>query len=260
MSDSISFIQRKNKSLLKLITDLENKHKIVPHVEAKVLWDEFVDHHELVLSKFKENSFIPRVNYALDTTHQISGSMIQIMKTIIQGIEDAFPDDQIPEKNYESNATGIHQKNNPGDDIFIVHGHDNEAKQETARFIEKLDLKAVILHERPNKGRTIIEKLVDESLNAGYAIILLTPDDIGFLKGKESESEERARQNVVLELGYFLGKLGRERVCILLKGATNIPNDFNGVLYIPMDDAGKWKYDLAKEMQAAKFKIDLNSI
>lgn len=147
-----------------------------------------------------------------------------------------------------------------GKDIFIVHGHDNEAKQETARFIEKLNLNAVILHERPNKGRTIIEKLVAESKNAGYAIILLTPDDVGFVKGNEEQIEERARQNVVLELGYFVGKLSREKVCLLLKGNTIIPNDFSGVVYVTMDDAGKWKYDLAKEMQEAGFSIDLNLI
>ena len=164
---------------------------------------------------------------------------------------------EIPESACENNAELSHTLRT---DIFIVHGHDNEAKQETARFIEKLNLNAVILHERLNKGQTIIEKLFRESQSAGYALILLTPDDVGFVKGNEIEFEERARQNVVLELGYFLGKLGRERVCVLLKGNTNIPNDFNGVLYIPMDDAGKWKYDLAKEMREIGFKIDLNTI
>lgn len=151
-------------------------------------------------------------------------------------------------------------KSTMGSDVFIVHGHDNETKQETARFIEKLNLNAVILHERPNKGRTVIEKLVGESESAGYAIILLTPDDIGFIKGNEKGAEGRARQNVVLELGYFLGKLGRERVCVLLKGSTSIPSDFSGVLYIQMDNAGKWKYDLANEMKEVGFKIDLNNI
>ena len=151
-------------------------------------------------------------------------------------------------------------KSTMGSDVFIVHGHDNEAKQETARLIEKLNLNAVILHERPNKGRTVIEKLVGESQSAGYAIIILTPDDIGFIKGKESEVEERARQNVVLELGYFLGKLERERVCILLKGSTSIPSDFSGVLYIKMDSAGKWKYDLANEMKEVGFNINLDNI
>lgn len=259
MSESLNFIHRKGKSLMKLIAELEKKHKIAPHREAEILWNEFLKYHKLVLNDFKENNFIPKINYQVNSSSHRSGEMIQIMKTTIQSIEDALSDEQITPKSSDSDPIII-QQNKLGNDIFIVHGHDNETKQETARFIEKLHLNAVILHERPNKGRTIIEKLVDESQSAGYAIILLTPDDIGFLKGKESESEERARQNVVLELGYFLGKLGRERVCILLKGSTNIPNDFSGVLYIPMDSAGKWKYDLAKEMQEVDFKIDLNSI
>ncbi len=151
-------------------------------------------------------------------------------------------------------------KQTTGDDVFIVHGHDNEAKQETARLVEQLDLNAVILHERTNRGRTVIEKLIGESDNAGYAIILLTPDDIGCIKGSDREPEERARQNVVLELGYFLGKLGRERVCVLLKGSASMPSDFNGVLYIQMDNAGKWKFDLAKELKEAGFTIELGKI
>lgn len=255
-----NFVQRKGISLLKLIADLEKKHKIVPHSEAKIVWGEFVNYYNIVLEHFGDIPYIPVIEDLEVVEHSNSGEVIQIMKTTIQGVEDALPNEQITTKNYEFDTIDIHQKNKLGNDIFIVHGHDNEAKQETARFIEKLNLNAVILHERPNKGRTIIEKLVDESKSAGYAIILLTPDDIGFVKGKESESEERARQNVVLELGYFLGKLGREKVCMLLKGGTNIPNDFSGVLYISMDNAGKWKYDLAKEMQEAGFKIDLNSI
>jgi len=147
-----------------------------------------------------------------------------------------------------------------GEDVFIVHGHDNEAKQEVARFIEKLDLNAIILHEQPNKGRTVIEKLVEESNTAGFAIILLTPDDIGYVKGEKQQEEFRSRQNVVLELGYFVGKIGRGKICILLKGSTTIPSDFNGVLYIPMDDLGRWKLDLAKELSESGFQVDFGKI
>jgi len=146
-----------------------------------------------------------------------------------------------------------------GTDVFIVHGHDNEAKLEVARTIEKLGLNTVILHEKPNKGRTVIEKLVEESKSAGFAVILLTPDDVGTDKGKQI-FEERARQNVVLELGYFIGKLGRARVCALLKGGIQIPTDFSGVVYIPMDNAGKWKLDLVNELKEANFKIDYSKI
>lgn len=157
------------------------------------------------------------------------------------------------------NLEKIHEVKNPKD-IFIVHGHDNEAKQEVARFIEKLGLTVVILHEQPNKGMTVIEKLIHYSKSVGFAIILLTPDDIGYLKGEQESVENRARQNVVLELGYFVGKIGRERVCTLLKNSTELPSDFNGVLYVPMDTSGTWKLDLAKELQECNFQIDFGKI
>ena len=170
-------------------------------------------------------------------------------------LSDIF--DEIPDTNEVIDEQHVSDK--LGTDVFIVHGHDNEAKQETARLIEQLKLKAIILHEQPNRGRTVVEKLQKESKTAGYAVILLTPDDLGTVKGND-ELEARARQNVVLELGYFLGKLGREKMCILLKDSTTVPSDFNGIVYIPMDDAGRWKYDLAKELTGAGFSINLDNI
>lgn len=186
--------------------------------------------------------------------HKIANDYTLKRKSILESIIEQL---DLLEEIQESNTST--QENILGNDIFIVHGHDNEAKLDVARTIEKLDLNAVILHERPNKGRTIIEKLTEESKNAGFAIILLTPDDIGAIK-ESAEVEERARQNVVLELGYFIGRLGRPRVCVLLKGSTQIPSDFSGVLYIPMDAQGKWKFDLAKELESVGFNIDLTKI
>ena len=165
--------------------------------------------------------------------------------------------EEIPDTNKVIEEQHVSDKSHT--DVFIVHGHDNEAKQETARLIEQLKLKAIILHEQPNRGRTVVEKLQQESKTAGYAVILLTPDDLGTVKGND-ELEARARQNVVLELGYFLGKLGREKMCILLKDSTTVPSNFNGIVYIPMDDAGRWKYDLAKELTGAGFSINLDNI
>lgn len=144
-------------------------------------------------------------------------------------------------------------------DIFIVHGHDEAAKQVVARFIEKLGLHAIILHEQPDKGRTIIEKFEDHT-DVGFAVVLLTPDDMGYPKDKPSEGKPRARQNVVLELGYFSGILGRSSVCALLKGDIEIPSDYAGVLYTPMDNAGAWKFTLAREIKAAGIDVDLNKL
>ena len=135
-------------------------------------------------------------------------------------------------------------------DIFIVHGHDEAAKQEVARFIKILGLQAIILHEQPDKGRTIIEKLEDHT-EVGFAVILLTPDDMGHPKGEPDKAKPRARQNVVLDLGYLIGKLGRSSVCALMKGDIEIPSDYAGVLYESMDNAGAWKLTLAREIRAA---------
>jgi predicted nucleotide-binding protein len=144
-------------------------------------------------------------------------------------------------------------------DIFIVHGHDEAAKHEVARVIEKLDLRAIILHEQADKGRTIIEKFEHHSA-VGFAVVLLTPDDVGHPKDNPDESKPRARQNVVFELGCFIGILGRSRVCALLKGDIEIPTDLSGVLYTPMDDAGVWKFKLAREIKAAGIDVDLNKL
>lgn len=145
-------------------------------------------------------------------------------------------------------------------DIFVVHGHDAEATQSVARFIEILDLRAVILHEQPSGGRTVIEKFEEESLGVGYAVVLLTPDDIGAPGDKPEETKRRARQNVVFELGFFVGRLGRARVCVLHKGVVDIPSDFQGVIYVAMDEAGAWQIALAREMKEAGIDLDMNKV
>ncbi|HGF5123773.1 nucleotide-binding protein [Vibrio diabolicus] len=141
--------------------------------------------------------------------------------------------------------------------IFIVHGHDDGARETVARFLERIGLEAVILHEQANQGRTIIEKVVANS-DVGFAIVLLTPDDEGCVKG--GTPEPRARQNVLLELGYFIGRLGRDKVCALKRGALEIPSDFAGVVWQTMDSNGGWKQALARELEAAGHSIDWNKV
>ncbi len=141
--------------------------------------------------------------------------------------------------------------------IFIVHGHDQGAREMVARFVERIGLEAIILHEQANQGRTIIEK-VDAHRDVGFAVVLLTPDDEGRAKG--GSLEPRARQNVLLELGYFIGCLGRDKVCALKRGSLEIPSDFAGVVWETMDDSGGWKQRLALELDAAGHKIDWNKV
>lgn len=159
----------------------------------------------------------------------------------------------------DSNTTN---NNSKSEKIFIVHGHNEEMKQSSARFLEKLDLRPIILHEQPNKGKTIIEKFTDFS-DVSFALILLSGDDAAFGKNETSKKAKlRARQNVILELGYFLGKIGRENVVVLHEILDNfeIPSDYQGVIYIPYDNAGNWRLSVAKELRAVGFEIDGNKL
>jgi predicted nucleotide-binding protein len=140
-----------------------------------------------------------------------------------------------------------------------VHGHERGVKETIARFIEQFGLEPVILHEQLNEGRTVIEKFEDHS-EADFAIVLFTPDDMGYPTKNPEEVKPRARQNVVLELGFFMGRLRRERVALLHTGNVEIPSDYSGVLYLPFDDNGAWKYLLAREMKARGMEINMNKV
>jgi predicted nucleotide-binding protein len=137
--------------------------------------------------------------------------------------------------------------------VFIVHGHDDGVREAVARFLERVGLEPIILHEQPSRGRTVIEKF-EAHRDVGFAVVLLTPDDEGCERG--GKPRPRARQNVVLELGYFVGVLGRDRVCALRRGDVEIPSDFAGVVYVPFDGSDGWKQALGKELEGAGFTID----
>jgi predicted nucleotide-binding protein len=140
--------------------------------------------------------------------------------------------------------------------VFVVHGHDDGMRETVARYLEKLGLNPIILSEQPNAGKTIIEKFEASSEEVSFAVVLLAPDDMGYPKDRPKEIKPRARQNVILELGYFVAKLGRSRVCALYKGDVEIPSDYHGVLYLKMDSS--WQFSLAKEIKHVINDIDLN--
>jgi predicted nucleotide-binding protein len=158
-----------------------------------------------------------------------------------------------------SRAAGTPKISSSGASVFVVHGHNNAAKESVARFLEKLGLNAIILHEQPNLNRTIIEKL-EGSSDVSFAVVLLTPDDLGFPMGKSDQIKTRARQNVIFELGFFLGKLGRGRVCAIYQGDVELPSDYSGIVYTPLDDAGAWRTELVREFKAAGLPVDLNKL
>lgn len=139
------------------------------------------------------------------------------------------------------------------DKIFIVHGHNGELKQSVARIIEKQGIEAIILSEQVNQGRTIIEKFENYG-DVGGAICLFTSDDIGKAKNEDAD-KPRARQNVVLETGYFMGKLGRDHVVILSDDGIEMPSDLSGVVYT---NTSNWQFDLLRELKGMGYSIDLN--
>ena len=147
-----------------------------------------------------------------------------------------------------------------GNEVFIVHGHDQTVKSEVARFVEKFELVVTILDEKPGGGRTIIEKFEKYASNAAFAIVLLTPDDVGAPKDRQDDLKPRARQNVIFEIGYFFKGLGRGRVCAMSKEEVEFPSDLNGVSYIPLDSNGGWKLKLFQEMKEAELSIDSSKL
>jgi predicted nucleotide-binding protein len=143
--------------------------------------------------------------------------------------------------------------------VFVVHGHDDAARESIARFLDRLELIPVILKDQPSAGRTIIEKFEAES-DVGFAAVLLTPDDIGGTAMTPRRLHPRARQNVIFELGYFAGALGRKHVVALVKDDVEIPSDYQGVVFIPLDENDGWKLKFAQELRACGLTIDMNKV
>ena len=151
---------------------------------------------------------------------------------------------------YSQPPNSTTQKNTVGEEkmekqkIFIVHGHDNERKFEVSDWLRSLDLEPIILHEQASGGtRSIIGK-IERNSNVAAAIVLLTADDVGKAKD-ECDCKPRARQNVVFEAGYFIGKLSPDRVILLHEESVEIPGDLGGCIYIAT--TGQWKDDIRKE-------------
>jgi len=176
---------------------------------------------------------------------------LELLKEIVQ--EDLFQ-----ELNVEQNSSSSPAFSNR---VFIVHGHDSALKTETEQFIQEIGLDPIVLHRKPDEGATVIEKFEKHS-DVGYAFVLLTPDEIAYtiiqdkLDDTDREKEKRARPNVIFELGFFVGRLGRNRVCCLHKGDIEIPSDLKGLLHKKVDQSIETiAYAIIKELKAAGYKI-----
>lgn len=188
---------------------------------------------------------------------------MSVISTLIDMLDEAIgvieSDDSFSLNPQSIDKNTGRDKNTISNRVFLVHGHDNELKESSARFLEKLGLDIIVLHEQSSKGLTIIEKF-EEYSDVAFAVVLLTPDDFGGSLENREIQNKRARQNVIFELGYFIGKLGRNHVVGLVKDNIEIPSDYTGVMYIGVDVNGSWKMMLAKEIKAAGLQINMNKI
>ena len=143
--------------------------------------------------------------------------------------------------------------------VFISYGRDEEVKKTVAKFVEDLGLKPITLDEQPSKGQTLIDKFEETADEAGFAIVLLTPDDIGSSKAT-GKRKPRARQNVILELGYFFRSLGHERVCALYKEGVELLSGVPGLVYTSMDNDNDWQLSVRQEMINVGLPIDMSRV
>lgn len=180
-----------------------------------------------------------KVNCFSSGKHSVQGKNQDAVKAILEG-----------------NAASANRK------IFVVYGHDEIARTQLEALLRRWDLEPIILDQQASAGQTIIEKLEEYTADVGYAIVLATPDDEGKAKS-ETATKSRVRQNVVLELGMFLAKLGRERVAILLKEATDFerPSDIQGLIYIPFQNkVDEVSLNLIRELSRQGYTIDPSRI
>lgn len=151
-----------------------------------------------------------------------------------------------------------------GKKVFIVHGHDHALKSDLEVFCRDLGLDPIVLHRKADEGLTVIEKFEQHS-DVQYAFVLLTPDDMGYPVAESRKAEKdrkvasRARQNVIFEFGYFVGRLGREKVCCVYKAGVEIPSDLAGLIYKKVTDSiEEVGYSIIRELKAANVEVEIS--
>ena len=256
--------------LQKLVDEIPKLKSLQPHTAVFEKWQRDVETainyifggDPKHLQDFEEINYSPGLMYSGDDDPVYQQAYLEGLgsaRAVLESMKDEIK--EFWEEDIQSSIISNSQVNSSEhtNKIFIIHGRDVSAKSTVARFIERQKIEVIILHEQPNKGRTIIEKFEDYA-DVKFAIVLLTPDDLGALEEQKPNYKHRARQNVVFELGYFIGRLGRKNVCALLKGDVEKPSDCDGIIYIPLDDNDGWQMSLLRELNAAGFKIDANKV
>lgn len=224
-------------------------------IQNNQVWDRLVG--------YIVSGFISSLKFKLDLGHlkesfELAEFSDESLNSIFNEIELNSQKPEKPKKKVEIDKQKDNSIKSEKSKVFIVHGHDEGLKQSVARFLDKLKLNPVIIVELPSGGKTIIEQIESNS-DVDFAVVLMTGDDEGKKKG-EKRFKSRARQNVILELGYFFGKLGRQHVLVIYENGVEMPSDFLGILHVPYDSGEAWKMRLAKELKNSGFEIDLNKV
>lgn len=263
---------KKNKQIFEL--DFTEKSKVISEVVSPYLAGNeflfngyFLSKREVVrlvvresklnsstLSDNANNNMAPGIIYFItrESAVQSDSHTDDITKAIFQEAKEVSVTS-------EPNSTKPDEKVMNKKQVFVVHGHDNLAKLEVSSFIKDLDFEPIILHEQASGGDTIIEKIENHS-NVGFGVVLYTPCDLGAKNEENFKPSPRARQNVVFEHGYLIGKLKRGNVCALVKGQVETPNDISGVVYVNLDEHRAWKIALSKELRKAGYDVDMNKV
>ena len=261
--DEIKLDLTKDSLIKKYIQPYENGHTITSNGKTINVFD--IGRIKITKTKYSSEILIPEIRERRKASKKKTPGISNGWYVANEG-KDVTDDFIISSPGYKKECLGVvdsecELKTQSSDKIFIVHGHDEEMKQSIARLIEKLDLKHIILHEEADEGKTIIENFETHSDNASFAIVLFSPDDKGCtVESFPDAAKFRARQNVILELGYFIGKLGRKRVLVLYNGSNDfeLPSDIMGVLYTSYEK--DWKLKLVKELQACGYEVDANKL
>jgi len=228
---------------------------------VKIALAEYYGEDSVVYRQFTGIRFFPSVAFTgqpkSDFTDAIKAGLNQAKGFLESRIRDLKEDTEpvlIASTLAALSATAADSKK-----VFVVHGHDDGTKEKVARYLTKLGLEPVILHEQPNQGRTIIEKFEDHATEVACAVVLLTADDIGGTKGTPQDKlQPRARQNVIIEFGYFAGLLGRKRAFALVEPGVELPSDLKGLIYISLTGDAEWRLQLVREFKAAGIEVDAN--
>lgn len=205
-----------------------------------------------LLAQLSNVRYSPNVRFSgMDTTSYRPAGVLRAIAILTAAKEELTLREELQDSVLADPSTRAREKGL----VFIVHGRDDQRKLDFARTIQALtEIEPTILHEQPNGGKVLIERFESSAGRAGFAVVLLTADDLGRAK-TEAPEQPRARQNVVFEMGFFFGALGRDRVAVFLDPGVEEPGDVRGIVYTAIDPAGAWKMTLAREMDAAGLTV-----